>query len=43
MVAPEALEVADSVPHVLPPQPAPESVQVTPRFWESFWTVAVKF
>jgi hypothetical protein len=40
---PEALAALESVPQALPEQPAPESVQVTPRFWESFWTVAVKF
>jgi hypothetical protein len=35
MVAPEALEVADSVPHVLPPHPEPERAQETPLFWVS--------
>ena len=43
IAAPEALEVADKVPHVAPLQPVPESVQVTPLFCESFVTVAVKF
>ena len=32
MEAPEALEVADNVPHVEPEQPEPDSVQVTPLF-----------
>jgi hypothetical protein len=32
----------ERVPQVLPLQPAPESNQVTPRFWKSFVTVAVK-
>jgi len=41
--APEALAVAESVPHVAPLQPAPESVQTTPLSCESFCTVAVKF
>ena len=44
-----ALYVADvavtllSVPHVAPEHPAPETVQVTPLFCESFCTEAVKF
>ena len=33
----------DRVPQVLPLQPAPDKDQVTPLFWKSFWTVAVKF
>src|SRR5260370_6825223 len=32
-----------SVPHVLPLQPAPESVHVTPLFWTSLVNCAVKF
>jgi len=39
--APEGLEVAERVPQALPEQPEPESVQVTPRFCASFWTVAM--
>jgi hypothetical protein len=42
MAAPEALEVAESVPHITLLQPIPESVQFTPLFCESFCTVAVK-
>ena len=42
MGAPEALDVADKVPHVLPLQPVPDNVQSTPRFFRSFRTVAVK-
>jgi hypothetical protein len=42
MAAPEALEAADSVPHVAPAHPAPVSVHVTPLFNGSFVTVAVK-
>jgi hypothetical protein len=38
---PDALEVADSVPQALPVHPAPDSLQVTPRFAESLRTVAV--
>jgi hypothetical protein len=38
---PEALELADSVPQLLPLHPAPESVQRTPRCRLSFRTVAV--
>jgi hypothetical protein len=38
---PEALLVADSVPHVAPVHPIPETVQFTPAFFESFATVAV--
>jgi hypothetical protein len=38
---PDALEVAESVPQALPLHPAPDSVQVTPRFAESLRTVAV--
>src|SRR5947207_14891940 len=37
----EALVVAERVPQVLPLQPAPESVQRTPRFRLSLRTVAV--
>ncbi len=33
----------DSVPHVEPLQPVPERLQVTPLFWESFVSIAVKF
>jgi hypothetical protein len=43
MAAPEALELADSVPQAKPEQPAPDSVQVTPLFWASLATVATKF
>jgi hypothetical protein len=43
IAAPDALDVADKVPHVVPLQPAPARVQVTPLFCESFVTVAVKF
>src|ERR1700676_612169 len=42
MGAPEALEVAESVPHITLLQPMPESVQLTPLFCESFCTIAVK-
>jgi hypothetical protein len=42
MVAPEALELADSVPQAVPEQPAPDRLQVTPLFWASLVTVAVK-
>jgi hypothetical protein len=38
---PEALEAADSVPHVAPLQPAPVSAHVTPLFCVSLLTVAV--
>ena len=38
---PEALVVAESVPHELPLQPAPESVQRTPRLCRSLRTMAV--
>jgi hypothetical protein len=40
MAVPEALEVAESVPH--PPVPQFEMDQDTPLFWGSFATVAVK-
>ena len=39
---PEALELAESVPQVLPLHPAPLNVHVTPLFCPSFETVAVK-
>jgi hypothetical protein len=42
MGAPEALAAVESVPHAAAVQPLPESVQMTPLFWESFWTVDVK-
>ena len=42
MAVPEALEVAESVPQAAAVQPLPVSVQLTPWFCESFWTVAVK-
>jgi hypothetical protein len=42
IATPDALDVADNVPHVLSPQLAPKSTQVTPLFCASFWTVAVK-
>jgi hypothetical protein len=40
MPAPDALELADSVPHVVPEQPLPVSAHVTPLFSGSFVTVA---
>jgi hypothetical protein len=40
--APDALAPADKVPQALPLQPVPDSAQVTPRFCESFCTVAAK-
>ncbi len=43
IATPEVLEAAESVPHAAPLQPAPERVQFTPLFWESFCRVAVKF
>ena len=42
IAVPDALDVLESAPHVLPLQPAPESVHVTPAFARSFCTVAVK-
>ena len=39
---PGTAQVADNVPHALPVQPAPERAQLTPLFWESFRTVAMK-
>jgi hypothetical protein len=42
MPVPDALEAADSVPQVVPLQPAPESDHVTPLFELSLVTVAVK-
>jgi hypothetical protein len=42
MATPEALEAAESVPQAAPLHPAPLSDQVTPRFCESFCTVAVR-
>jgi len=39
---PDALELADSVPQLAPLQPAPETDQLTPLFWLSPDTVAVK-
>ena len=41
MATPEALDAAESVPHVAPEHPAPESAQFTPLFCASFVTVAV--
>jgi hypothetical protein len=38
---PEPLVELDSVPQLAPLHPAPDSVQLKPLFWESFWTVAV--
>jgi len=35
-------EMFERVPHVIPLQPAPERLQVTPIFWESLVSVAVK-
>jgi hypothetical protein len=43
IAAPDALAVAESEPHLLPLQPAPESVHFTPLFCASFCTVAEKF
>jgi hypothetical protein len=43
IAVPEALEAADKVPQAAPLQPAPDNVQFTPLFCESFVTVAVKF
>jgi hypothetical protein len=43
MAAPEALEVADRVPQPAPEQPAPDRLHITPLFWASFTTVAMKF
>ena len=43
MAAPEALELADTVPQAGPEQPAPDTVQVTPLFWGSLATVPMKF
>jgi len=40
MPAPDALELADSVPHVAPEHPPPVRAQVTPLFCRSFVTVA---
>jgi hypothetical protein len=40
--APDAVLVAESVPHVAPLQPAPDNAHVTPLFAASFVTVAVK-
>src|SRR2546425_4542138 len=40
MAVPDALELADSAPHVVPEQLAPDRLHVTPRFWASFVTVA---
>jgi hypothetical protein len=42
MGVPEALLVAESVPHVAPPHPVPLSDHVTPLFWGSLVTMAVK-
>jgi hypothetical protein len=42
IAAPEALEVADRMPQVVPLQPAPFNVQLTPLFCASFCTVALK-
>lgn len=41
MGIPEALEALERVPHALPLQPVPESVQLNPLFCGSFWTTAV--
>jgi hypothetical protein len=41
IAVPNALDVADSVPHAAPLQAVPDSAQVTPLFCESFCTVAV--
>jgi len=37
-----AAVIFDSVPHATPLQPVPERLQVTPLFWKSFISVAVK-
>lgn len=39
---PDALEAAESLPHIVPLQLAPERDQATPLFCESLLTVAVK-
>ena len=41
IATPEPLEVAESVPHVAPLHPVPESAHVTPALAESLVTVAV--
>src|SRR5271154_2931663 len=43
MATPEGLEVADILPQVAPLHPAPASAQLTPWFFVSFCSVAVKF
>jgi hypothetical protein len=40
-MAPERVEAGETVPHVAPVQFAPDGVQVTPLFCESFCTLAV--
>jgi len=42
IATPEALELAETVPHAAPLQPAPLKAQVTPFVCESFETFAVK-
>ena len=42
IAAPDALAEAEIMPQVAPVQPAPDSVQFTPLFVESFFTVGVK-
>lgn len=39
---PDALDIADNVPHVAALQPAPETDQLTPLFWRSPDTVAAR-
>ena len=41
IAAPEALELAERVPHVAPEQPVPDNAQLTPLFCVSLVTVAV--
>ena len=41
MATPEALELAEIVPHVAPVHPVPDNTQVTPWFAASLVTVAV--
>ena len=43
IATPDAEEAADKVPQEAPLQPEPDSAQVTPLFWASLLTVAVKF
>src|SRR6266851_1229908 len=42
MAVPEALDGAETVPQITSLQSTPSTVQLTPSFWESLRTVAVK-